>query len=509
MGCPPFSIDYTIKKKKIKYCKFVNITLPPYTIAMPIEPPRVNLVPTEESPEELSEQHTTPRNKRKRMILVYGVSLFFVILLTFGYQIIFAEHTFFPFANIPIFRVLRSLARSGEITLKGEKEDRINVLLLGMGGAGHEGPYLTDTIILASIRPSTKQIFLLSIPRDLVVPLGNYGWRKINTANAFGELENPGNGAAFVSAALEKLLQQPIHYTVRVDFEAFRKLIDTMGGMYLTVDRAFTDTRYPTENYKYQVLTFNAGPQWFDGNRALQFARSRHGNNGEGSDFARARRQQKIIEAVKDRLFSVWTLTSPTVISTLIETFEQNVIINMNLGEMVRFARLMKNIDTRTINTIVLDTSAEGYLTETYFEGAFLLEPRTGNFDEIRTLITNIFDVQPVVVRKKISATLDVRNGTKIEGLARTVADALKKNGFTITNVANAPDQRITETFIIDQTDGKKEDAVSALHIFFGEQTSILPLPRNDGALREANPLQSPADFIIILGPNHAIHDNE
>ncbi|MBI5798476.1 MAG: LytR C-terminal domain-containing protein, partial [Candidatus Yonathbacteria bacterium] len=116
---------------------------------------------------------------------------------------------------------------------------------------------------------------------------------------------------------------------------------------------------------------------------------------------------------------------------------------------------------------------------------------------------------QPVVVRKKISATLDVRNGTKIEGLARTVADALKKNGFTITNVANAPDQRITETFIIDQTDGKKEDAVGALHAFFGEQTSILPLPRDGRTPLTSNPLQSPADFIIILGPNHAILPKE
>lgn len=466
-------------------------------------PPQMNLMtPQEEEPRDDEHFEGSSRRSRSRTILFYGISLFFIVVLIFGYQIIFAEHTFLPFANIPFFRAMRSLARSNDILLKGEDMDRINVLLLGMGGAGHEGPYLTDTIMLASIQPSTRRVALLSIPRDLVIPIGSYGWRKINAANAFGELEHPGNGGAFVSEHLSTLLRVPIHYYVRVDFEGFRRLIDDLGGIVVTVERSFVDQKYPTTDYKYQEISFSAGEQLLSGERALQYVRSRHGNNGEGSDFARARRQQQVLAALKEQLYSFWTLTSPSVISSLVNTFENNVQTNMNLGEMVRFARLFQGARHAHIETVLLDASKNGYLKETNYEGAFILEPKTGNFDAIRDRLAHIFDGVTAPVPASTAATLDIRNGTRMNGLASTLATRLKKAGFSIMNVANAPEQRFAQTVIIDRTFGMRDADAQEIQRLLGTNAEILIAPSTDRLTEDerTRPLFTTADFLIILG---------
>lgn len=467
------------------------------------EPPKINLA-SQQEPLQKTKSFTRARPSPRRLLL-YSVSLLCVVVLTFGYQILFAEHIVFPFANLPFFRALRSLVRSSDIVLRGEQENRINILFLGMGGAGHEGPYLTDTIILGSIEPSTRRIVLTSIPRDLSVPLDMYGWRKVNTVNAFGEVQNPGHGAAFVAQTLATLLRIPIHYSVRVDFDGFQKLIDDLGGVTIDIERSFIDRKYPTTNFKVQTIQFDAGTQLLNGERALQFVRSRHGNNREGSDFARARRQQRIMTAVKRRIFSLWTLTSPTVLSSLVNTFERHVSTDMNLGEMVRFARLLQGIDATAIETVVLDTGPNGLLKETWFSGAFLLEPRGGSFDEIRTYLATLFDADKTseeTVAPEEPVSVDVRNGTRVNGLARTTADQLTRAGFRVVAVANAPEQGYRETVIIDRTDGRKQGAVDQLKTLFGPSTTILRVPSNPGAVSTLAPtiLETTADFIIILG---------
>jgi LCP family protein required for cell wall assembly len=184
----------------------------------------------------------------------------------------------------------------------GQTDDRINILLLGIGGSGHDGPYLSDTNIIMSIKPSTKEVAMISIPRDLAVKINNYGVRKINNANAFGELEQSGNGAEYARKVFEETFNISIPYYARVDFEAFKEIIDNVGGITVNVERSFTDLSYPGPNDSYQTISFQAGEQEMNGEQALIFSRSRHGSNGEGSDFARARRQQLMLSAFKKKL---------------------------------------------------------------------------------------------------------------------------------------------------------------------------------------------------------------
>ena len=203
-------------------------------------------------------------------------------------------------ANISFFSSFKSLVTSGDKELTGEEDDRINFLLLGIGGSGHAGPELTDTIMFGSYQPSTSEVGLLSIPRDLVVPIPEYGYRKINHVNAYGEVDDPGHGAEAAADVIGEVLDQEIHYTVKVDFDGFEELIDAIGGVDVYVDRGFVDYTYPTDDYLVQTVQFDEGWTHMNGDTALKYSRSRHGTNGEGSDFARAERQQKILVAVKE-----------------------------------------------------------------------------------------------------------------------------------------------------------------------------------------------------------------
>src|SRR3989338_7180461 len=89
------------------------------------------------------------------------------------------------FYNLPIISQIRHLVESADTKLKGDDKDRINILLLGIGGKNHDGGLLTDTIILASLKPSQKKVALVSFPRDLAVPIENMGWQRINSVNAY------------------------------------------------------------------------------------------------------------------------------------------------------------------------------------------------------------------------------------------------------------------------------------------------------------------------------------
>ena len=221
---------------------------------------------------------------------------------------------------------IRHLLTNADRPSEIETRDRVNILLLGMGGEGHDGAYLTDTIIVASFKPATKQVALVSIPRDLYVDMGSFGWRKINSANAYGETSDyPGGGAALAAQAVNDVIGQPIDYFVKVDFNGFKKLIDDLGGVDINVLQSFSDQQYPDYEHGYQTITFTKGLEHMNGERALQYSRSRHGNNGQGSDFARSQRQMQILLAVKNKALSPGTLLNPVKLNDLFNNITANI----------------------------------------------------------------------------------------------------------------------------------------------------------------------------------------
>lgn len=419
-----------------------------------MEPPKIDF---------LEEHHQKKRRIRKFLRVTAGLFCVFAVwLLASNIATYYKTLPTQAGENIKtrpgLFGATRQFFKTTSENQKTESGTRINVLFLGMGGVGHDGPFLTDTMILGSFDIKTKKAALLSIPRDLSVYVPGYEWRKINHVNSFGEDKNPGQGGEYAKQFVSELLDIPIDYYIRMDFDGFIKLIDDMGGVDICVDESFTDPLFPTDNYKYQTLSFKKGCQTMSGERALQFARSRHGTGNEGSDFARSHRQQKIIMALKDKIFSFSTLFSPGKIAALVNSARQNIQTDFEVWEMIKFANLLRGVKSDKIVRHSLDSGTSGLLVERIYEGAYLLEPRTGNFNEIKNFVKNIFDPQPKNIPTASPTSkirVEIQNGTNIPGLANQINELVAGEDFNILKVGNAKTRDYQKTVIYDFSNGK------------------------------------------------------
>lgn len=452
--------------------------------------PRINLLTREDN--------QYPRGKkifRVSKFILYLLVVLILAFVVFSYQVLFTNNSATEIfsGKINIFKQLNTLAGDSS-RLQGESDDRINILLLGMGGVSHEGPYLTDTIILASIKPSTKKIAMVSIPRDLLVEVPGFGWWKINNANAFGEQKNPGAGGPLAKEVIQNAFNIPVHYYVRIDFAGFEKIIDDLGGVKIFIDNGFTDYQYPTEDFKYQVVSFEQGWQTMDGDTALKYARSRHGGNGEGSDFARSKRQQKILQALKKRVLSYRFLLSPRKIAKLSNELANHLKTDFEPWEIVRLAKLLERVDTENIVTKVLDDNPNGLLYANKVNDAYVLQPKGDDFSPIQYLVKNIFRGEEQLNEKQ-TITAEIRNGTEIAGLASRLSEELKLLGYRVNKIGNALEQNLTKTAVYKISGKELKDEIQFLENKFKTtvQTSNIP-----DWVQEA--LSPDLDFFIVLG---------
>ncbi|MBI5023228.1 MAG: LCP family protein [Candidatus Magasanikbacteria bacterium] len=454
------------------------------------------------------------QQKKRRYWLWIGLAIFFLIAATIISAMLFVgEPSDANQANLEkpgILRQIKNLILSSDRQLKGEKDDRINTLLLGMGGAGHDGAFLTDTIILISLKPSTNKIALLSIPRDLLAEIPGYGFRRINEANAIGELQTPGQGAELAKKVVEQTIGLPIHYTVRVDFDGFIKVIDELGGVDVYVDRTFTDTQFPAPNYKFQTISFEKGWKKMDGQTALDYARSRHGSNGEGNDFDRGRRQQKILAALKEKAFSFSTFFNLGRLQNIFENFNAHLQADLELWEISRFYKMAKNLDYENMISRVLAAGTEqNPLVETNYGGAAVLAPRAGNYDEIKRLANNLFDIsltkttQNTIAKKPTIPTgprIQIQNGTWFLGLAALTKTDLEQKGIIIDSVANAKQRNYEKTIIYDFSQGKYAAAADKLSKELNAEISAnAPVDISEEPM---------PDILIIIGKDKAQSSN-
>jgi len=357
--------------------------------------------------------------------------------------------------KLGFFQQLSHLVTAGDRQLQGEAEDRVNILLMGIGGPGHDGPYLTDTMMVASYKPSTKQLAMISIPRDLVVDIPGYDYRKINNVLSIGrDIKYPGGGEAMAVKVVSDLLEMPIQYYARVDFTGFEQVVDRLGGVTVNVENAFTDYQYPTLNYGYQTIRFQVGQQTMNGDIALKYARSRHGNSGEGSDFARARRQQKILFAVKEKALSLGTLINPVKVSDLLGAIGDHSQTNMEVWEMVRLAKLVLDVNSDQVINKVIDDSADGLLqAETGLGGAFILVPRDRNYEDIRFFAQQIFLIG--AAEKEGAKVLVVNAGAPVT-LAASTAKSLAAFGLTtVSTPLTLTGTTVEQTQVITATAGQ------------------------------------------------------
>lgn len=398
----------------------------------------------------------------------------------------------------------------------GMQDDRVNVLLMGIGGRGHEGSNLTDTIIVASYKPSTKEVSMMSIPRDLIVPIPGHGWRKINNLYSLAEYNDPGTGGDYAKQIISQIFEVQIPYYVRIDFEGFVELVDLVGGIDVEVPRTLSDYQYPIpgreeypEDQRYEHLYVEAGMQHFDGDLALKYVRSRHGQGEEGSDFARAARQQLVIKALMDKVFSLNTLLRPTKIKKIENNIQDNIDTNLSFDELTAFARLAADYlgDSKPVINRVLSDAQDGPLQAANYNGAFVLEPKVEDFSELKFIAANMFNPEQVYERPteetglphvvlqnpvpaKEKATIEIQNGTFVSGLARATEEKLTGLGYDVVSISNAPNQDSSNTVIYDFSDGKYPATLDFLAGNYTDNiTSKIPLG-----------LSSSADFLIILG---------
>ena len=299
--------------------------------------------------------------------------------------------------------------------------DRLNVLLLGIDSRGDSSSTQnTDTMIVLSLDPVNKTAAMLSIPRDVYIDRPGVFTDKINAAYAYG-------GYDLTRKVVEDLLGIRLNAYALVDFEAFTRIIDSVGGVVIDVKRPVRDETYPTPDYGIERLDITAGPQLMDGPTALRFARSRHDTN----DYSRAQRQQLVLGALRVRMTQGDFLRG---LPALVDRVGSAVQTNFDPANMLPLAQFGTGIDGNSIRSEVLYPCGGNYphceLAASGGGGFFLIPDRA----KIRDLAAALF-YDPHV--KSEGATVEVRSAGARNGLAQSIADRLSERSFTVASVSD------------------------------------------------------------------------
>ena len=382
--------------------------------------------------------------------------------------------------------------------LSKEGDSRINILLLGIGGPGHDGADLTDTIMIASIDPINDKVALVSIPRDLWVHIPGDGYQKINAAYAYGKegsnskttLGQEQDGITELDKTLQPILDGVnINYHVLLDFSAFKQMVDAVGGITVNVPDTLYDPTIAWENHNNPVIA-KKGVQEFNGQQALLYARSRE----TSSDFARAERQRLIIAALKQKVFSAGTFANPIRVSSLLDSLGNNVYTDFSGTDLKCLYHQMSTIPSTSIASLDMVTPPNNLLTTGPMNGLSIVEPRAGlyNYNDIHTFLhTSLKD--GYITHE--NASVAVYNATSTSGLATKQAALLKSYGYNVTTVANAPNATDpSTTTLVDLSGGKYKYTSHYLETRFGV-TSNSKVP---GEFSITPPQGT--QFVIILG---------
>ncbi len=387
--------------------------------------------------------------------------------------------------------------------LKGEGRGRVNILLLGRGGGNHEGPDLTDSMMLVSVDPVNHTSTLLSLPRDLWVSVPSTGVMKLNSVWESGEFqylgkETPGStnpkavsaGFKTVDQAVSQIMGIDIDYNVLVDFQAFQQAVDTVGGVDVNVPVDLVDPTMAWENSNNPVLA-KAGLDVFNGKQALKYVRSRE----TSSDFARADRQRAVLLALKGKVESISTLSNPLKLSGLLNTFGNNVQTDLSLKNAQRLYTILKLVKGNKIGSIDLDGNnqpgSSQYVQDGNVNGQSVVLPKAGLFQysDIQAYIRSQLK-DPYILREH--ARIEILNGTLTPGLASNMQTQLQRYGYNVTSIGNAPSTGWIQTTLIDLTHGKDKYTKHYLEERFNTTAA-------DHLDNNSIPTNG-ADFVIIIG---------
>lgn len=351
----------------------------------------------------------TKKKNPKRMFskkMIFGIFVFaFCILSVSGFVVYKANSTFdkmtgkqnsvvkslimmLPFGN-NIFQILPTEAETSVIDkLKNNELERLNILLLGIRGIGDpNGGLLTDTIIVVSIKPQTGELALISIPRDLYVEIPHRDYKnKINEAYAMGVIDGGWqSGLEYSKEAVSHATGLDIHYAASIDFKAFKEIVDTLGGVTITLNQPFTEA----SQFEEGIIDLPAGIQTINGDTALLFARARFSS----SDFDRSKRQQQLLLGVKEKAFGLGVISNPLKVVSILNSFGNHVKIDAELWEIQEIIGATKDVNTSNAKRKVFNIDPEGLLYASRdSNGSYILLPEGENFDEMHKVCRDIFN---------------------------------------------------------------------------------------------------------------------
>jgi len=335
------------------------------------------------------------RAARRRVLWRAVVALLVVSGAAFGYLLYASIRDIVAYGGLPLLvapayaAVPRLSGPTAEPQATPTPAQRMNILLLGIDARRNaDAPSRTDSMMLCSVDPAAKSVTLLSIPRDLWVPMPPgftfVGQDRINAAHFYGDLYHyPVGGPALAKEAVQYNLGVPVQYYVRIDFQGFVRAIDEIGGIDIDVPREIVDTAYPLDGDQVTTLRIHAGLQHMDGDLALKYARTRHDSN----DIDRARRQQQVMLAVRDKVLA---LDIPlTRIPALFSILGSSIQTDMPLDKIYQAAQVVRAVHTSEIRHAVIDeTMTTRWITS---GGADVLLPQQ---DRIHALIEELFPAE-------------------------------------------------------------------------------------------------------------------
>lgn len=453
-------------------------------------------LPGEASPSRLGALFANTRWQKTRRLMVRGAAAAMVLLIIFG-GLLFSQ------VYMKVHKVFNGTGTASALNdtnlLKGEKSGRVNILLLGRGGANHDGPDLTDSMMLASIDVINHKATLISLPRDLWVNVPGQGVMKLNAVWETGEFqylgkERPGStdpkaiqaGYDLVDQTIQSVTGVNVDYNMIVNFQAFQQAVDAVNGVTVDVPSDLVDPTMAWQNNNNPVLA-KAGVRHFSGYKALLYVRSRETT----SDFARAQRQRAVLVALKSKVVSLGTLSNPAKILKLINSFGDNVSTDLSFSNAQRLYKLTKGISASNVDSVGLDNGDNPYVTTGNINGQSVVLPKAGlfNYGAIKKFIGTKLP-NPLTVKE--NASILVLNGTQLPDLAAHKAAQLKSYGYNVTQVGNAPSTDWTKTVLVDMTHGRDKYTRSSLEQRLGLAASN-DMP--DGTIQTNG-----ADFVIIIG---------
>lgn len=383
----------------------------------------------------------------------------------------------------PFDAALSAIGGGGNSTVGRQVKSlqRINIALYGYGGPPHDGPYLSDSIMVVSIQPQASgppQVAEVSVPRDWYVPIdlgnGQTDNARINEAYADGmegmgpTSDGPTAGASVANPTLEHLLGVHIDHWIGIDFHAFQAGVDAVSGVDINVPDAFTDDQYPSGDCSdggdcsVMSVHFDAGIQHMDGSRALIFARSRHSeDNGEGSDFARSKRQQLVVAAIKEKVVGLGGIGS---LPDLLGALSDHVVTDLQVNDMEALYDLVKGVDTSTIEHVSINDTNFLYQCDYPTScGAAYIFAHDQTYGSIQRFEKNIMP-PPDVVGEHAAVTFLDASGNGM-GASAIWSSLFQQIGFTTTD-GDVTDLNPT-THVIDASNGKDAKTAKWLADYF------------------------------------------